>query len=500
MRNTISILLIIGILVLINLLSKRFFLRFDLTEDQEFTLSQATEDILGELTEPITISAYFSSNMPQQIDKIKTDFENMLFEYSALSNGMIDFEIIDPETEEIQQEAIQNGIQPLMINVREKDQSKQQKVFSGAVVQAGEVKEILPVLVSGAGMEYALTTAVKKLAVLEKPSIGIVQGHGEPSLSDLQQVYQSLSILYAVENVDLETETEISSRFRAVAIIAPKDSIPPSHVEKLEEYYTKGGKIMLSLNRVNGDLQTAQGTEIVTGLENWLQTKGIDIEGSFLIDATCGSVTVQQRQGPFMMNTPINFPFLPLISKFADHPITKGLEQIIMPFASPIRFMGNNSATFTPIAFSSSQAGIIKPPTYFDVQRKWTAADLPSADLVVGGVLENNTTGGKLVVFGDGDYATAGQQGGQRSDNSSLMVNSIDWLSDDTGLIALRTKGVASRPIDSEYLGDENAGKRDMIKYLNFGLPIVLVLLYALFRSNRQRNLRMQRMQEKYNI
>ncbi len=498
MKNTISVLLVIGILVLINLLSKRFFLRFDLTEDQEFTLSQATEDILGELTEPITISAYFSSNMPQQIDKIKTDFENMLFEYSALSNGMIDFEIIDPETEEIQQEAIQNGIQPLMINVREKDQSKQQKVFSGAVLQAGEVKEILPVLVSGAGMEYALTTAVKKLAVLEKPSIGLVQGHGEPSLSDLQQVYQSLSILYTVENVNLETEVEIPSRFRAIAIVAPKDSIPPSHIAKLDGYYSKGGKIMLSLNRVNGDLQTAQGTEIVTGLESWLQSKGIEVEGSFLIDATCGSVTVQQRQGPFMMNTPVNFPFLPLISKFADHPITKGLEQIIMPFASPIRFIGDSSSTFTPIAFSSAQSGTIKPPTYFDVQRKWTAADLPSANLVVGGVLENNTTGGKLVVFGDGDYATAGQQGGQRSDNSSLMVNSIDWLSDDTGLIALRTKGVASRPIDSEYLGDENAGKRDMIKYLNFGLPIVLVLLYALFRSNRQRNLRMKRMQERY--
>lgn len=498
MKNTISVILVIGILVLINLLSKRFFLRFDLTEDQEFTLSQATEDILGELSEPITISAYFSSNMPQQIDKIKTDFENMLFEYSALSNGMIDFEIIDPETEEIQQEAIQNGIQPLMINVREKDQSKQQKVFSGAVLQAGEVKEILPVLVSGAGMEYALTTAVKKLAVLDKPSIGLVQGHGEPSLSDLQQVYQSLSILYTVENVNLETEVEIPSRFRAIAIVAPKDSIPPSHIAKLEDYYSKGGKIMLSLNRVNGDLQTAQGTEIVTGLENWLQSKGIEVEGSFLIDATCGSVTVQQRQGPFMMNTPVNFPFLPLISKFADHPITKGLEQIIMPFASPIRYMGDSTSTFTPIAFSSAQSGIIKPPTYFDVQRKWTAADLPSANLVVGGVLENNTTGGKLVVFGDGDYATAGQQGGQRSDNSSLMVNSIDWLSDDTGLIALRTKGVASRPIDSEYLGDENAGKRDMIKYLNFGLPIVLVLLYALFRSNRQRNLRMQRMQERY--
>ena len=498
MKNTISVLLIIGILVLVNLLSRRFFYRLDLTEDKEFTLSKATKDIVGNLENPITISAYFSEDMPQQMKKIKDDFQNMLFEYSTLSKGMIDFEFIDPSvSEEAKQEAQQNGIQPLMVQVREKDQAKQQTVFSGAVLQSGDQKEILPVMVQGAGMEYALSTAVKKLAVLDKPSIGLIQGHGEPALSDLQQIYQALSILYSVENVDLGTETEIASRFKAVAIVAPKDSIPASHLAKLDDYYNKGGKIMVSINRVNGDLQTAQGSELTTGLETWLQGKGIEVEPNFLIDASCGSVTVQQRQGPFLMNTPVSFPFLPLISTFADHPITKGLEQIIMPFASPIRYLGDSTSTFTPIAFSSSQSGTVKPPTFFDVQKQWTAADLPTGNLIVGGVLENGLTGGKLVVFGDGDYATAGQQG-QRSDNASLMVNSIDWLSDDTGLIELRTKGVASRPIDSEYLGDENAGKRDMIKYLNFGLPILLVLIYAIYRNIRQKNVRMRRMQERY--
>ena len=499
MKNTVSILLIIGILTLVNLLSKRFFYRLDLTEDKEFTLSKATKDIVKNLEEPITVSAYFSEDMPLQMKKIKDDFQDMLFEYSTISNGMIDFEFIDPsESEETQQEAIQNGIQPLMVQVREKDQSKQQRVFSGAILQAGETKEILPVLVSGAGMEYSLSTSIKKLAVLDKPSVGIIQGHGEPSLSDLQQAYQSLSILYTVENIDLNAESEIASRFKAIAIIAPKDSIPESHFAKLNDYYSRGGKIMVAIDRVNGDLQTAQGSELTTGLETWLSQKGVEVENSFLIDASCGSVTVQQRQGPFIMNTPVNFPFLPLISNFADHPITKGLEQVILPFASPILFKGDSSLSFTPIAFSSQQSGTVTPPTFFDIQKKWTAADLPSSSLTVAGVLENGISGGKIVIVGDGDFVTAGQQGGQRSDNSSLLVNSIDWLSDDTGLIELRTKGVATRPIDSAYLGDENVGKRDFIKYLNFGLPVLLVIIYGLFRSTVQRNKRMKRMQERF--
>ena len=500
MKNSISILLIIGILILVNVLSKRFFYRLDLTEDKEFTLSKATKDIIGNLEEPITISAYFSEDMPQQMKKVKEDFQEMLFEYATLSKGMIDYEFIDPgESETKQQEAMQNGIQPLMVQVREKDQSKQQRVFSGAVMKSGDQQEIIPVLVSGSGMEYTLSTSIKKMSVLEKPSVGLIQGYGALSLSDLQEAYQSLSILYTVENIDLNVETSIADRFRAIAFIAPKDSIPPTHFSKLDDYYSRGGKILIAINRVNGDLSTAQGTEVTTGLETWLAAKGIEVEGSFLIDAACGSVTVQQRQGPFLMNTPVSFPFLPMVSNFAEHPITKGLEQMMMPFASPIQFIGDSSAIFTPIVFSSEQAGTLKPPLMFDVQRQWTAADLPQSNLVLGGILENGVSGGKLVVFGDGDFPVSGQQrGGQRSDNSSLMVNSIDWLSDDTGLIELRTKGVASRPIKSEYLGDENASKRNFWKYLNFGLPLLLVLIYGIVRSTIQRNKRLKRMQEKY--
>ena len=58
-----------------------------------------------------------------------------------------------------------------------------------------------------------------------------------------------------------------------------------------------------------------------------------------------------------------------------------------------------------------------------------------------------------MVVFSDGDFAVNGEgQGAQQlqPDNVNLMSNAIDWLSDDTGLISLRTKGVTSRPLDAQ--------------------------------------------------
>jgi len=98
---------------------------------------------------------------------------------------------------------------------------------------------------------------------------------------------------------------------------------------------------------------------------------------------------------------------------------------------------------------------------------------------------EGNLSGetpSKLVVIGDGDFLVNGTgQQQQRLDpnNINLVVNSIDWIADDTGLNELRTKTVTSRPIKKE-LTD---AQRTTMKWVISLMPILLVLLYGLFRS-----------------
>ncbi len=499
----ITIILLIGIIIVLNLVSKSLFFRADLTEGQQYSLSQATKDILKTLDEPVTVTAYFSQNLPPDLNKSRQDLQDLLVEYANISKGYVDFEFLSPETDEEKQAAAQEGIQPVLINVREKDQAKQQQSYMGAVVRVGEQVEPIPLIQPGMALEYALTTSIKKVSVKDKPAVAFVQGHGEPPLSELGQVYLTLSVLYGVETLDLTTEPSIPDRLRAVAIVAPKDSFPPDQLAKLDDYLSRGGKLLIAYNAVDGDLQNSQGNAITTGLETWLTTKGVEISSSFLVDAQCGSVSVQQRQGFFTVNTPVQFPYLPLISNFTEHPITKGLEQVLLPFASPVQATGDTDATFTPIAYSSAQAGRSPVPTYFNVQKQWTTADFPEGNIPVGGVLEGTFGGSlptKIVVFGDGDFAIGNNpsRGGQTPDNISLLANAVDWLSDDTGLVELRTKGVASRPIDQEIMAEEASGTRNLIKYLNFGLPILLVLIYGFIRSQRQRNLRLKRREESY--
>jgi gliding-associated putative ABC transporter substrate-binding component GldG len=493
-KYSLTILLTLGIILVLNFLAGRFFFRFDLTADGQYTLSKATTAILKNLETPITVKAYFSEELPPDYESVKREFREMLVEYASTSTGMVDYEFSDPgQDETLEQEVVQKGVQPILFNVREKDQVTQKKGYMSAIITMGDGQEdIIPVITPGPGMEYALSTGIKKLTVTAKPAIGLIQGHGEPGLSDLGQVYQMLSILYSVENIDLSTAEPIPDRFKTVALLAPKDSIPPAHFARLDDFLSRGGNLFVGINTVQGDFQTAQGTPFSTGVRDWLMGKGLEIEQSFIVDAKCGSVTVQQQQGFFRMNRQVQFPYLPLISNFVEHPITKGLEQVVMPFASPMRYIGNNPAAFTGIAYTSAQSGIVNPPVFFDViNKQWTEADFPVSQLTVGGILQTEQ-GGRIVAFADGDFPIAGQQGFS-SDNASLMVNSIDWLSDDTGLIELRTKGITARPI-----AELEESERTSIKWINFLLPIALILVYGFFRTQRQRSKRMQRMNDSY--
>ena len=91
-----TIALLFGILLLVNIVADRFFVRLDFTEGHQYTLSKATKDILNKLDGPVTVTAYFSENLPPDIAQVKSDFKDMLIEYSNASDGKIVYEFTNP--------------------------------------------------------------------------------------------------------------------------------------------------------------------------------------------------------------------------------------------------------------------------------------------------------------------------------------------------------------------------------------------------------------------
>jgi ABC-type uncharacterized transport system involved in gliding motility auxiliary subunit len=317
----------------------------------------------------------------------------------------------------------------------------------------------------------------------------------------MQQLNNQLSVLYDVGTVTFSDTMGIPQQFKTLVIVAPKDTILQKYFKQLDDYLEQGGRILIAINSVEGDLNQAMGNNIFTGLSDWLRDKGIEVEDKFIVDASCSDVMVRQQTGMFVMNTPVKFPYLPVITNFVKHPITEGLESVVLPFASSINLMPKDTTVLMyPLAMTSEKSGLQSPPIRFDVMKKWGPGDFISSSLPIAVVVEGKIAGNaetKMIVFGDGDFVIngEGQQAQQlQGDNVSFMSNAIDWLSDDTGLIELRTKGVTARPLDAS-LED---GTKTLLKYLNFLLPLILIMIYGVYRFQSRRKLRNKLMNISY--
>ncbi|MBK9107527.1 MAG: GldG family protein [Saprospiraceae bacterium] len=115
------ILIILLAFIGLNYFGKYLFIRLDLTENNAFTLSKATKNILNDLEDHVEVTAYFSEGLPVDIAKSKEELDNLLNEYSNLSKGKLTYTFVNPnESPTAEEEASKAGIRPVMINVREK--------------------------------------------------------------------------------------------------------------------------------------------------------------------------------------------------------------------------------------------------------------------------------------------------------------------------------------------------------------------------------------------
>ena len=489
-----SIFIVVGLIIILNAISSVFFLRADFTEDKRYTLDRSTKRILKEVESPIIITLYISNDLPPDVNRTVQDLKNLLTEYNQYSSRKIEFEYINPnKNEELEQEAIEAGIHPVPLEIREKDQLKVQKVFLGLVVQVGDKSESIPLIQPGIAMEYTLSTLIKRLTIKDRPKIGYIRGHGEPSFKALEQAMEELSILYDVKPIHLLAESDLT-KYKSLLLIGPTGTISPTQLRRLDHYLSHGGSLLIAMERVNGMLNDGIGISVNTGLEKWLEKKGLYVEDSFIVDKKCGTVTVQQ-QGFFSFPQQINFPFLPVISRFANHSITDGLETMVLQFASPIQYVGDTILNYQPLAFTSKISGKLKAPLSFNIGRVWRTQDFLYPELTIAATLQGQMGGeeeAKICLIGDGNFFVNGVGANRiaiQQDNINFVANAVDWLSDDSGLMSLRTKGVSSRP-----LNEISDGKVFLLKYFNFLVPLILMIIYGLIRFERRRIIRAKRM------
>ena len=134
---TLYIAILLGILLLLNLIGRNWYKRFDLTDNKMYSLSKSSENVLDKIDDLLTMKVYFSDDLPGELSNTQRFLQDLLEEYEAQSDN-IRFFFTNPESnEELEEEARKDGIQPVQMQVVEDDKLEIKRVYLGMVILYG---------------------------------------------------------------------------------------------------------------------------------------------------------------------------------------------------------------------------------------------------------------------------------------------------------------------------------------------------------------------------
>ena len=520
--NTVAfIAIILGILVLINFLSTRRFLRADLTEDKRYTVSKSTKNLIKGLDDIVTITAYFSTELAE-VAQIQRDVRDILDEYKAFSQKLqIDF--INPaDFDDAQKQELRfKGISENRINVYRKDKVEIANVYMAISVGYSGKEEVLPIVQSTANLEYQLTSAILKVTTKETKTVGFLTGHDEYDINAQTPGNQQLRQLldknaqgqYNLTTVDLQTGKPVDESVTTLVVAGPKRPLTEREKYEIDQFIMRGGRAIFLVDSITMQSQTLQGTPLSTGLNDLLEHYGVKLGNNLIADRRFhDNVRLQQGRVTFVQP----YPYFVKIAKqnfSKEHTITSLLETLTLPWTSSLEILTVEGITATPLVktseFGQSAQGVynLMPGTPFPPNAElqaYTVAvalagkfksfyvnkEIPQVASTTGAgsetekdnpeptqdtterttITESAET--QIIVVGTAQFLT------QLNDHSvKFFSNSVDWLTLGDTLIGIRSRAITDRP-----LKDASGFEKNFIKYFcTAGIPL-LVVIFGLIR------------------
>lgn len=167
-------LLFIG-LVLINILVRFIPVRWDLTQDRIYSLSEGTRRVLEKIEEPIAMEFYFSRSnrdVPPEFKNYATRVEEMLRQYVAKSGGKLSLKVIDPKPDTDQEsDARRLGLNPQQLPSGE-------TVYFGLSITLADQEKTIPMFAPSREpyLEYDISQAIYAVQEFDKPKLGLISG------------------------------------------------------------------------------------------------------------------------------------------------------------------------------------------------------------------------------------------------------------------------------------------------------------------------------------
>src|SRR5215831_34037 len=244
-----QILLILFLFAMVNSFAFKHYVRWDLSRDQKYALSDKTKRFLDTLKGKVRITVFFSPNTP-----ITADVQNLLTEYQYAGKGKIDVEHIDHERNLSRAKELFDKYKIVTeesILVLDYDgRNKTVKASEMADVdQSGMALGEGPRIAAFKG-EQAITAAMIDLVEGKKKTLGYVTGHKEPALSAPTSPISLLKTFIENENIkfqelNLLDQPAIPADVNAVMIVGPQYDFSDREMQVLRDFWDKQGRVLV---------------------------------------------------------------------------------------------------------------------------------------------------------------------------------------------------------------------------------------------------------------
>ncbi len=530
--------------------------RWDLTEEKRYSLSEGTQSLLDRVEEPLLINVYLEGEFPAGFERLKIETRYMLEEWVA-QNSNIFFEFINPSSvensTEFKNQLATKGINAVQLQVQKTDGQRVLNVFPGATMAYRE-KEVSAVLlenvmvfdpaeqvnISIQQLEFNLARALNALLVEDKPKVGMVTGHGELSAVQTAGIGMALSENYTVDRFSMQTykadangDADISDMVRRMntydLLVVAKPTTPFNELDKylLDQFIMGGGKMLWFIDGVHAEMDSLSfGPEFLAyptiydlGLTDLLFKYGVRINADLVQDVRCAGVNDRRSVNPWV--------YFPLWGA-TKHPAVANMNAVKGEFSSSLELLDVPNVVQTPLLLSSANARAVAAPHTVSLELLYNRPDprgFTQRDVMAGVVLEGTfesayanrlapkagkgipqlkkSTETAMAIFSDGDFIRNqvnlinpelprgqplplgyDQYTGIQYGNDDLVLNTVDYMLDDIGLMQTRTRDVKLRLLNGEKIVDE----ANQWKLINVALPEVLLLLASLiFYLQRKR-------------
>lgn len=528
------VILFIG-LIIVNFITDVFYQRIDLTQDKRYTLSEPAVDILSKVEEPILVKVYLQGDFPTEFKRLQIETRQLLEELKS-ENKNIKFRFIDP-LDDNPQKLIASGLEPSQLSVQENGKVSEIVIFPWATVEKENRIENVSLLSETnaqsqdeqlenaiQNLEYGFVNAIHKLTSEKKQKIAVLKGNGELDDIFIADFLRKIGEYYrlapfTLDSVSKNPENTLKklNEYDLTIIAKPTEKFTEEEKYTLDQYIMNNRKTLWLVDNVHAELdslmQTGESLAFPRDLNltDMLFSYGVRINPNLVQDLY--SAKIPLAKGKVGNKTQFNqfmWNYYPTVLSKNNHPINKHIEPVSLKFANSIDILKNDIEknvilSSSPLSKTQGAPSIISLSSIRKAPKKeeFNKKNIPIGVLLEGDFTSayanrvkpfkireniNKSKSNKMIVIADGDIianqVTNGiperlgfdKYTGQQYGNKEFLLNCVNYLLDDNGLLDIRSKNIDLKMLDRE----KAYTSRTTYQIINILIPLVLLAIFGI--------------------